>query len=363
MTRSIWSLAVLYLPLAAAGCVAASGCESASQAQVNANLTPALSVATAAVATRSLPRTLKLTGTLIANRESAVAADTSGKVAAIQVERGSRVRAGATLIQIDRRQALLLAEEARTQIASARTRSALAQVQCSRAAKLFEMGAMNEAEYDRTKASCDDAAIGVDAADIRHELAAKTLGDSVVKAPFDGVIADRFVNPGEYVRPETKVATIVQLDPLRLELSVPEEALSAFQTDAEVHFQVAAFPDQVFIGRVRFVGATVRRSTRDLLIEAVVPNPEQQLRPGMFAVAEVVLGEVVLPVVPEGSIRTEERAGTERVFVVRDGRLEERLVQTGPAAAGFVPIRAGLATGERIVLAPTPDLRDGLAVQ
>jgi membrane fusion protein (multidrug efflux system) len=292
-----------------------------------------------------------------------VAADTAGKVAAVNVERGSRVRAGATLVVIDQRQARLMADEARTQIASARTRSALAQAECDRGQRLFELGALNRAEYDRRRAQCDDAAISVSAADIRQELAHKNLADALVKAPFDGIVADRFVNPGEYVRADSKVASVVQLDPLRLELSVPEEALSAFGGEAEVHFQVAAWPDDVFTGRVRYLGATVRRSTRDLLVEALVPNPDQRLRPGMFAIAQVVLGQIELPVVPQGSLRGDDENGTQRVFVVKDGRVEERLVQIGAAADGFVPIRAGLTSGERIVLSPSPELRDGVAVQ
>lgn len=356
MTRTLMLLALLCAPLSAA-------CDSESHAQAAPmQITPALSVVTAEVASRALPRTLKLTGTLIANRESAVAADTAGKVAAVNVERGSRVRAGAVLVAIDQRQARLLADEARTQIESARTRSTLAQSECERGAKLFALGAINQAEYDRRKAQCDDAAISVNVADIRQEIAHKNLSDALVKAPFDGIVADRFVNPGEYVRADTKIATVVQLDPLRLELSVPEEALSAFGGEAEVRFHVAAFPSEVFTGRVRYLGATVRRSTRDLLVEALVSNPDQRLRPGMFAIADVVLGELELPVVPQGSLRSEEDSGTQRVFVVKDGRVEERLVQTGPAADGFVPIRAGLTNGERIVLSPPPELRDGVAV-
>lgn len=357
MIRSLAYFSLALLPLAAA-------CDATSHAQAApARVTPALSVVTTAVAPRELPRTLKLTGTLIANRESAVAADTAGKIANINVERGSHVRAGATLIQIDRRQALLKVDEARAQSAAARTRAVLANQQCERADKLFAMGARSQADYDRDRAACDDAAHTVSEADARQELAQKTVGDGIVKAPFDGVVADRFVNSGEYVQPDTRVATLVQLDPLRLELAVPEEALAAFGPGAEVRFQVAAFPDELFVGRVRFVGAKVRRATRDLLVEAVVPNPDQRLRPGMFSVAEIVLGEMVLPVVPASSVQSETTSGTDRVFVVKDGRLEERLVQTGPAADGFIPIRSGLAAGERIVVAPTPELRDGLRVQ
>jgi membrane fusion protein (multidrug efflux system) len=155
----------------------------------------------------------------------------------------------------------------------------------------------------------------------------------------------------------------VQLDPLRLELSVPEHALGAFGVGAEVRFHVAAFPEQTFSGRVRFVGATVRRASRDLLVEALVPNKDERLRPGMFAVADVTLGEVQLPVVPKHALRTDDGSGTDRVLVVSHGRLEERLVQTGGIVGDVVAIRAGLRAGERVVLSPATNLRDGLRVQ
>ena len=114
---------------------------------------------------------------------------------------------------------------------------------------------------------------------------------------------------------------------------MPEHALSAFGVGAEVAFKVAAWPDETFTGKVRFVGATVRRATRDLLVEAVVDNKDERLRPGMFAVAEVKLGEVTLPVVPEG--RPAHRRPAPASIASswsHDGRVEERLVHTGPSS-------------------------------
>jgi membrane fusion protein, multidrug efflux system len=324
---------------------------------------PVVSVATTQATIRTLPRTLSLTGTLTANRESAVAADVSGKVVETYVERGSRVRAGAPLVRLDRRQAALMAEEARSQVAAAQTQAALAKSECARADNLFDNGAINQAERDRAKAQCEGSALNAAAARARGRLAGKNLGDLLIKAPFAGVVADRQVNPGEYVRPDSKVASVVQLHPLRLELSVPESSLAALAVGAEVKFRVAAWPDETFTGRVRFVGATVRRATRDLLVEAVVPNETERLRPGMFAVAEIELGDVALPVIPRSAVRSDERAGNDRVFVVQDGRLEERLVHLGPSAGDLVGVQAGLSTSERVVLRPSAALRDGLRVQ
>ncbi len=360
MNASKWSFAIALLAPVLAGCGVRA---KAAAPATSAAAAPALAVKTAAVVAQALPRTLTLTGTLTANRESGVAADLAGKVAEIFVERGSRVRAGTPLASLDRRQADLVEDEARSQAAAVASQSALAQSECARAEKLFAEGAINQAEFDRSKTQCQAAALSAQAAEARSQLAGKTVTDLVIRAPFAGVIADRFINPGEYVRPDSKVATVVQLHPLRLELSVPEHALSAFGVGAEVAFSVAAWPGQSFTGKVRFIGATVRRATRDLLVEAVVDNKDERLRPGMFAVAEVKLGEVVLPVVPRTALRTDARAGTDRLYVVQSGRVEERLVHTGAAAGELIAIQAGVKAGEQVVLAPATNLRDGMPVR
>src|SRR6185295_19405618 len=154
-----------------------------SNAQTNAQkVDPAVTVTTTAVGTRALPRTLTLTGTLTASRESAVAADVTGKVAEIFVERGSRVRAGAALVRLDRRSAALMEAEAQSQAAAARSQATLASTECARADKLFAEGAINQAEHDRARAGCESAMQSAQAATAREQLAGKTVGDLIVKA-------------------------------------------------------------------------------------------------------------------------------------------------------------------------------------
>ena len=159
MTRPLRSLAVsslILLPLVA-GCGVR---ESSAQAPTKVQATePSVSVKTAPVGVQALPRTITLTGTLTANRESGVAADVTGKVAEIYVERGSRVRAGQPLVRLDRRQAALADAEARSQAAAVESQAALAQSECARAEKLFADGAINQAEFDRSKTQCEAAAL------------------------------------------------------------------------------------------------------------------------------------------------------------------------------------------------------------
>jgi len=114
-------------------------------------------------------------------------------------------------------------------------------------------------------------------------------------------------------------------------------------------------------GRVRFIAPSVRKQTRDAIVEAVVANPGHDLRPGMFVTATLALGEQTLPAVPQAAVRAD---GTLRhVFVAPSGRLEDRLVQVGEPRQGMVPVVSGVKAGERVVAEVTPELRDGARVK
>lgn len=347
-------LALTLLPL-----LAACSVKEAAAQKPSAEARPVGAVKTDTAKSKPVATTIPLTGTLKANRESALAADVTGRVIAVHVERGSRVKKGDVVAQIDRRGAQFALAEASAHMAAARTHSAQANLECRRAEKLFAGRAISEAEYQATQSQCEAAAHSVTAAAVKSQLAQKAVGDSVIRAPFDAVVAERFVNPGEFVSFDSRVAVLVELEKLRLELSVPENVLEASKPESEVRFRVAAYPSEIFSARVRFVGASVRPATRDLLVEAEVSNPELKLRPGMFATAEVETGEVTLPSVPASAIKSDKEAGTDRVFIVTNRVVEERLVQLGPSADGFVSIRSGLRAGERFVLAPNAELADG----
>ena len=348
------------LPLAGpAGCARAGAAERPAPTATSRS-EAALAVTTAVVEQRPIARALVLTGTLTPNRRSDVAADAIGKVIAAPIERGAVVAAGAMLVRLDRRSAALTDEEAQAQAASARTQQTLADTECARADKLFNAGAITQAEHDRAHTQCDASRSMAAAAAARARLASKNLGDAVVKAPFRGVVADRLVSEGEYVHADTRVATVVEIDPLRLELTVPEAAVATLARAKDVVFEVAAFPGETFHGRVRYVGPAVRRQSRDLLVEAVVANPQRRLLPGMFATARLVLGSEPRPVVPATAVKRE--AETDRVFVVANGRAEERLVALGLRDGDGFAVMSGLNAGDRVVAPIVAGLRDGVSV-
>jgi membrane fusion protein (multidrug efflux system) len=182
-----------------------------------------------------------------------------------------------------------------------------------------------------------------------------------VRAPFPGLVSERYVSVGEYVMPSTKVAHIVDIDPLRLELTIPEQNMSAVHEGQEVSFQVGAFPDRTFTGVVHYIGPAVRATTRDLVFEAMVSNKDKLLRPGLFATAQLDVGKQKLPVVPRSAIKTD--GDTSRLYAVVEKHVEERIVQLGPVAGDVVGVLKGVNAGERIVAKPTDEISDGVEVQ
>ena len=316
-----------------------------------------IAVQTLTVGTRAVPRTLTLTGSLTANQESDVAANATGVVLKAAVERGSVVTQGQVLVQLDLRTAQLQRAEANANLETAKQQQQLAKQECERAKGLLARGAVTQQEFDRTSSQCATTIAGTEGAMARARLAEKTLGDAAIRAPFAGLIGERFVNAGEYVQAQTKVVHLLELDPLRLELTVAEQDIGAIQQGQAVQFNVATFPDRKFEGMIRYVGPAVRAQTRDLVVEAVVPNKAKELRPGMFATAQVRVGEQTLPVIPRRALRSDEV--TDRVFVFTNGHLEERIVEHGDALGDDVAITNGLKSGEQIVAQPTPEMSDG----
>ena len=323
---------------------------------------PTVKVQTTPVVEQMMPEYLTLTGSLKASQESEVAADASGKVTATFVERGQRVKQGDTLAILDARGASITATQAAAQTGLARAQLEQAQKECDRVKSLFQSGAISQAEFDRTTSQCQTTQFSAAAAQAQQQNAQKIVGDSVIRAPFSGIVGERYVNVGQYVQPSTRIVSLYNPDPLRLELTVPEANVGSVKPEQPVKFTVASFgEDHPFTAAVKFISPNVRPTTRDLVIEALAPNPDGKLRPGMFAVAGLSFGEKKAIVVPSSSIRKDETGA--RVFVVIDKHVQERLVQVAGEKDGLTAVAAGVKPGEVVVVTLGPDVRDGAVVQ
>lgn len=384
---------VLFLSAA----LALAGCNGTGAERAPADAV-AVNVTTIAAVEQPIKRFIRVSGTLTAQEDAQVAAEVAGRVVATPVERGSLVGANAELIRIAAAEGEAQAAEAQAnaaqiearlgvtagqpfvaervpEVANALATVQLARTEFARAQQLHQQQLLSQSEFDQKKAQTESADRQYDvarngaaqqyqallAARARVTVAQKALADTTVRSPFAGVVGERFVSIGDYVTRGTKVASVMRVDPLRVELTVPEQYVSAVATGRPVTFEVDAYPGETFTGQVRYVSPSVAADTRALMIEAVVPNAASRLKPGFFATAQIEQATMAPGVVvPATAVRTV--SGTARVFVVNGDRVEERIVAAGQTIGERVEITGGLKAGERVVSTGVERLVDGVRV-
>ncbi len=391
MTRRILSLCLLAAALT-------SACDRAGADSPAASEAAAVNVSAIGVVEQPIKRFIRVSGTLHAQEDADVAAEVAGRVIATPVERGSRVSANDALVRLVASEGEAQAAEAQAnaaqlearlgmtnaaafavervpEVANAQATLQLARTEFKRARMLHEKQLLSQAEFDQRSAQAEATARQYDvarnsaaqqyqallAARARVTLAQKALADTTVRAPFAGVVGERFVSIGDYVTRGTKVATVMRVDPLRVELTVPEQYVSAVATGRAVTFEVDAYPGETFVGQVRYVSPSVAAATRALTLEAIVPNPSNRLKPGFFATARIEQA-AMLPglLVPTTAVRS--ISGTSRVFVIAGDRVEERVVMVGQRVGEQDEITSGLKAGERVVAKDVDRLVDGVRV-
>ena len=305
------------------------------------------------------PDVLTLTGMIAADQRSEVTADTQGKVIAVLVERGQRVKMGQPVVQLDVRNASLSAREAQANLEAARAQKQLAEEECKRTQTLLDKGAITRSEYDRQATQCTSTLQQVSAAQARADIFSKSVADGLVRAPFDGQVTEKSVAPGEWVAPGRTLFTLVDDDPLRIELSVPEASVRAIQKDEKVELSAVAQPGKTYTAKVSRIGGEIGKS-RSLIVEATL-DPQSDLVPGMFAEAHVIVGQTARPVIPADAVV--KRAKLWHAYVAVKGELQDRIVQIGPAPGpGQVSILQGLNKGDKVVAKITDQITDGLRV-
>jgi RND family efflux transporter MFP subunit len=250
-----------------------------------------------------------------------------------------------------------------------------AQAEFGRIEALLDQKVVSRSEYDQRRTQVEAARQqylvarnqaeqsyrSLQAARARVTLARKSADDTLVRAPFAGIVAERLVSVGDYVARGTRVATVVRIDPLRVELTVPEQYVSLVHVGQPVRLTVDAYPGEEFAATVRFVSPSLRSDQRALTVEAVAANRDGRLKPGLFATALIkqAAGEPGL-LVPSSAVETV--AGTSRVCVVKNGRIEERIVTLGERVGTEIELTSGVSAGETIAVDPKGRLVDGRAV-
>jgi len=410
-------LALLTLLLVAVGIFLASCGGSKANVRKDesaANAQPvAIEVTTAAAIKRDLPRFFEATGSLAGDQQTDVAPQTSGKVVAVGVDIGSYVRRGQMLVRLDESELKLHVDQAATQVeqakaavrqaeekiglrpgqafdpnrvadvAAAKVTLELAEKNLKRAEQLIESGDVSRSFYDEQRARRDQlkeqyevqlaqarqnyAAVDVARTNVANAqsqlaLAKKNLSYAVIPAPIDGFVIERTADLGEYVSPQQKVVTIVRTNPLRIRIDIPEQAIPEVKVGQSVSITTSAWPDKNFAGRVARIAPNVSATSRTMTVEAEIDNSGNALKPGQFATVRI-LQERAEPAVLIPARAVLNQAGVNRVYVIKDGHAEQRLVQTGQTEGDLIEIRNGIAADEQVATSNLEQLTDGIAIK
>jgi membrane fusion protein (multidrug efflux system) len=331
------------------GSLLLAGCSRSNAASKAAASAPSPPIAAVAVPVESrvLPRVLEVTGALAADESADVASERDGQVATVRVERGTFVEKGAVLATLDER-------EAKAQLDQARANLAWSKSEVERYAELRRRQVVAKAEDQRKGTDLDLASAAL-------ALAEKGFTDCTIRAPFSGVVTEKKISAGAYIRKGSPICGLVKIDPLRAELAIPEAAVQSVRVGQRARLAVQSFPDRPFDAVVRYIGPSLRSEARTLVVEAMVPNAERILKPGLFVTARVELPkkEPTL-LVPSAAVVTD--AGVSHVYVLGKDRVSERIVALGDRYGDAVEVRNGVAAGERVVVSPDSRLADGLEV-
>ena len=313
------------------------------------------------VAEQAMPEVLPLAGSIVADRQVQVAADTNGVVARILVERGQSVRRGEVLAVIDPKVSALSADASSAQAALAQAQAELADKDCTRSEQLFKDGVISQAQIERTRTQCEAQKRALDAARASAAIASNSRNKTQVRAPFDGVVGERSVEVGAFVSAASPVLTLYTEGGSRVRFPVPERYVALVKQDARVDFYVTALPEHAFVGAVKYISPALREQTRDLVIEALPEDPDGLLKPGMFANVRLTTADTPLAVVPDGAIRKLDTAN--HIFSIREGRAFDQVVRVGVSRDGFTAVLSDLKVGDEVVAAPPETLRDGQRVE
>lgn len=375
----------------------------AAEAKASANAAPApVKIKTASAVERTIERAIAVTGTLLPDETVTVATEVPGRIAAIRADFGQAVRKGDVLIELDKTEYDLQVERSRGNLNQALARLSLppysgkmvppettpgvrtataqyedAKFKYESAAKLVKSGDISQDRFNelekalRARQSALDGArdelrtqwMSVTALEADLKLAEKRRGDTVVRAPFDGVVGEKLISAGQYVKDNMGILRLVKVHPMRLRLEVPEAAANTVKVGTPLTFTTDAAPGSQFAATVRELNPSLDARNRTLTAEARLPNGDSRLRPGMFVQVKLVTERATKVVtVPRQAIYS--IAGLTKMFKIENGVARLFTFVPGPEADGFVEIPGGLIqNGDRVAINELATLTDGSKVE
>lgn len=313
------------------------------------------------VGTGTVVETVEAVGTTRAFESITVTSKVAGLIEALTFDEGQTVVAGQELVRMDGAERQADLEAARAQIAQEEAKRNELRTKLERAIALRRSGAGTEAQADDLTAQVKTSDSAVQAAISRERAAQARLNDIVIRAPFTGRVGVRQVSPGAYLESKTVVTTLDDVSRIRIDFSVPENLIARLGVGSTVAVQAPAFGARKFPGTVSVVDTRIDVITRAVKMTALIENPDGTLRPGMFMNVglEVARRENAI-LVPEEALVGE--GPLQLAFVVKDGRIERRVLTIGQRQEGKVEVVAGVSPGETLVVRGVQRVRAGIQV-
>jgi membrane fusion protein (multidrug efflux system) len=289
---------------------------------------------------------LNVTGSVLANESLELKSEISGQVIQIAFQEGKNVKQGELLVKMDD-------EELRAQILKAKYNQKLNQDNEARQRKLLEKEAISQEEYDNSLNR-----LNTSIADVK--VLEAQLAKTRIEAPFGGVIGLRYISQGAYISPNTVIATLYNINPAKIEFTVPGRYSAQVQPGLVVRFTVEN-DTTAYDGKVYAVEPRIDPETRTLRIRAMAENSQNRLLPGQFVKVELVLRTVTDAILVPTEAVVPELSG-HKVFVKRGPKAREMRVETGIRTSSELEILSGLKTGDTLVTTGILQLRDGLDI-
>jgi membrane fusion protein (multidrug efflux system) len=294
---------------------------------------------------QAVNETLSLVGSVAANEMVEIKSETDGTLEEVLFTEGQKVKQGDLLIRLDESKFSASVNEAEANFK-------LTETTYERNKQLLRDKLISQQEYDQ-------AAAQFQANKASLELKKRLLKDARIYAPFKGTMSSRQVSPGQVIAKNTTLTWLIDLDPVKVELNVPERFVSQLKVGQKIEITVAAYPGRTFLGEVFFVAPFVESATRTALVKARIDNPNSELKPGMFANLNLTLKlKEDAIVIPESSVIA---SGDRNIIYVLDKEdaAQIRPVKIGIRQAGLVEILSGVKPGERVVSEGIQKIRPG----
>lgn len=377
-----------------------AGCSKPQPVQAKKESGP-VTVTAATVAVREVQRVVESVGTLFPYEEAIISAEIEGRIDEVKADLGDTMTPGQVLVHISDEEQKYLLQQTEAVMRQALERLGLkdendrivdvrnapeprraqadltdADQRLKRIKTLHDQGISSDADLDQAQARYQSALAAYDSSlnqarnmiqmveqyKAQMQLQRKKMRDTSVRAPFAGLVKDRQVSLGQYVRPNTPLFTLVKINPIRLRIEVPERMAPWVRQGQVADVSLEAYEGQVFKGKLWRVSPTVDQSKRTFVVEALIDNPTSALKPGSYARARIPTDKVEkIRLVPAKAVNYV--FGSNKAYLLKDDVIEARDVKIGDRFGIDIEILEGLEPGDRIATSNLPRLDTGTKVQ